>query len=210
MKLIVTAISHSELEMDAWKKIVFIQLGIKDFWEKGVLSATANKDRFSPLSAILKSFRYHDELISEKIDKSNESSELILHNHKEKNLILVPSNKPSDQVECKTEKFTFELLRILNENNFKYLHFTHFGFMNEWFFQNTISKILYIFLNPLIHKNVDYIFFDVDVRYLDRFLENYMDIANNKLFLSIDLPQVLNSKKYQYNQGGDTPFTFTE
>jgi hypothetical protein len=210
MKLIVTAISHSEIEIDAWKKVIFIQVEIKDFWEKGVLSATANKDRFSPLSAILKTFEYHDNLINEQIDKSNESCKLILHHFKDKNLILVPSNKPSDQVECHTEKYTFELIRILNQNKFKYLHFTHFGFMNELYFKNTINKILYIFLNPKIHKDVDYIFFDVDVRHLDKFVENYMDIARNKLFISTDLPQILYSKKYQYNLSGDTPFTFID
>jgi hypothetical protein len=122
----------------------------------------------------------------------------------------VPSNKPSDQVECHTEKYTFELIRILNQNKFKYLHFTHFGFMNELYFKNTINKILYIFLNPKIHIDVDYIFFDVDVRHLDKFVENYMDIARNKLFISTDLPQILYSKKYQYNLSGDTPFTFID
>jgi hypothetical protein len=82
--------------------------------------------------------------------------------------------------------------------------------MNEWFFKDAIIKILYIFLNPQIHKNVEYIFFDVDARHLDRFLGDYMDIANNKLFLNFDLPQILHSKKYQYNFEGDKGFKFIE
>ena len=210
MKLIVTSISHSELEIDAWKKVIFIPLGIEDFWSKGVLSATANKDRFSPLSSILKTIKFNDDRINDYIDRSNQIGRVTPHHYEDKNIFLVPINKPSDQVECHTEKYTFELLKLLDENKFKYLHFTHFGFMNEWFFQETISKILIIFLNPLIHKNVEYIFFDVDARHLDRFLRNYMDIANNKLFLSVDLPLILHSKKYQYNLGGRTPFSFIE
>jgi hypothetical protein len=210
MKLIVTAVSHSELEIDAWKKVIFIPLGIEDFWSKGVLSATANKDRFSPLSSILKSIKFNDDLIHDNIEICNQGKRIILHQGIDKNIILVPLDKPSDQVECHTEKYTFELLRILDNNRFKYLHFTHFGFMNEWFFQDTISKILYIFLNPLIHKNVDYIFFDVDARHLDRFLKNYMDIEENILFMKIDPPSIFHSRKYQFNINGDKPFSFID
>jgi hypothetical protein len=210
MKLIVTAVSHSELEIDAWKKVIFIPLGIENFWSKGVLSATANKDRFSPLSSILKTIKFNDNKINDYIDRSNQIGRVILHHCEDKNIFLVPSNKPSDQVECHAEKYTFELLQLLDENKFKYLHFTHFGFMNEWFFQETIGKILYIFLNPQIHKNVEYIFFDVDTRHLDRFLRDYMDIANNKLFLKLDLPQILHSKKYQYNFEGEKGFKFID
>ena len=139
MKLIVTAISHSEIEIDAWKKVVFIPLSMKDFWENGVLSVTANKDRFSPLSAILRTLNNYDYDINAEIDKSNESSNLILYNYNKKNIILVPINKSSDEVECHTEKFTFELIGILNKNNFKYLHFTHFGFMNKWYFKKVFN-----------------------------------------------------------------------
>lgn len=210
MKFIVTAVSHSELEIDAWKKVIFIPLGIKDFWSEGVLSATANKDRFSPLSSIFKTIKSNDDKINDYVDRANQMGKVTLYNFEDRNIILVPSNKPSDQVECHTEKYTFELLNLLSENKFKYLHFTHFGFMNEWFFQETISKILYIFLNPQIHKNVEYIFFDVDARHLDRFLRDYMDIANNKLFLKLDSPQILHSKKYQYNFEGDKGFKFIE
>ncbi len=210
MKFILTAVSHSELEIDAWKKVIFIPLGIKDFWSEGVLSATANKDRFSPLSSILKTIKSNDDKINDYVDRANQMGKVTLYNFEDRNIILVPSNKPSDQVECHTEKYTFELLNLLSENKFKYLHFTHFGFMNEWFFQETISKILYIFLNPQIHKNIEYIFFDVDARHLDRFLRDYMDIANNKLFLKLDSPQILHSKKYQYNFEGDKGFKFIE
>ena len=210
MKLIVTAISHSEIEIDAWKKVVFIPLNMKDFWENGVLSVTANKDRFSPLSAILRTLNNYDHHINAEVDKSNENNDLILYNYNNKNIILVPINKPSDEVECLSEKFTFELIGILNKNNFKYLHFTHFGFMNEWYFKNTINKILYIFLNPQVLINVDYIYFDVDARCLEIFLKNYMDIVNNKLFLNVDLPQVLHTKKYQYSLDGNRGFKFNE
>lgn len=79
MNFIITAIHHSDIEIDSWKKIVFFQLGLKDFWNKGVLSATANINEFSPLAAILKNVEPRGGSIAEKIKLSNATNRLILH-----------------------------------------------------------------------------------------------------------------------------------
>lgn len=208
MNFVITAIHHSDIEIDSWKKIMFFQLGIKDFWNQGVLSATANINEYSPLSAILKNIESFDESITEKIKISNSTNKLILHStNNNKKIILVPLNKPSELVECQAENYTFELIKILNDNKFKFLRFTHFGFMNEYYFRSTINKILLIFLNPEIKINIDYIFFDIDARHIDKFIDDYTD-CSSKLFLKSKMPKIIYSKKYKYNIGGETPFIF--
>lgn len=210
MNFIITAIHHSDIEIDSWKKIVFFQLGLKDFWNKGVLSATANINEFSPLAAILKNVEPRGGSIAEKIKLSNATNRLILHTTiDEKNFLLVPLNKPSEFVKCQAEDYTFELIKILSENQFRFLHFTHFGFMNDFYFGSTIKKILLILLNPQMQINIDYIFFDIDSRYIEKFINDYI-YCSSKLSLKLEMPKIIYSKKYKYNISGETPFTFID
>lgn len=208
MNFIITAIHHSDIEIDALKKIFFFQLGLKDFWSKGVLSATANINEFAPLAAILKNIEPSDRSIMEKIKLSNASNKLILYSTiNNKKIILVPLNKSSELVKCYAEDYTFELIKILNDNKFTFLHFTHFGFINNFDFSTTVNKILMILLNPKIKLNLDYIFFDIDFRHIEKFINNYID-CSNKLSLKLEIPKIIYSKKYKYNINDEAPFTF--
>lgn len=81
--------------------------------------------------------------------------------------------------------------------------------MNDFYFGSTIKKILLILLNPQMQINIDYIFFDIDSRYIEKFINDYI-YCSSKLSLKLEMPKIIYSKKYKYNISGETPFTFID
>ena len=198
MKFIFRVHKHTQIEIDSWRKIGFTTITDNNFSEYGVISATANLNFMSPLNATLTAINLHSDKLSDIVDKVNERDSLYLYTQSKPNLILVPNNKGDSLKKSGADYYTTQILSFCNFYRYKYLHFTHFGFINGFFQSEEISKILNIFLNPLIHKNLDIIYFEIDSSHLQNLQNIFYDISNRIYRLNIHNVEVIYAQEFEF------------
>jgi hypothetical protein len=198
MKFIFRVHTHTQIEIDAWKKIGFTSIKENNFLEYGVISATANLNGFTPLNAILGAIGIRSEKFKEVVDALNAVDKIYHYTHTKPNLIFVPLAKGESSSRSGSEYYTTEIISICNLYKYKYLHFTHFGFINGIFQSNEISKILKIFLNPLVNIKLETIYFEIDSRHLENLKSLFNDIANRIFRLGIKNVEVIYAQEYEF------------
>jgi hypothetical protein len=122
-----------------------------------------------------------------------------LYSGNKPNIILVPSIRSKENKKVSIEYYITKILQICNANNFKSLHFSHFGFINGNFQQEDILRILMVLLNPLIHSTLKVFYWEIDSRYLDRILQCFHHINNSCYCNFSRKPLVIQLTAYEYD-----------
>jgi hypothetical protein len=170
MKIILRSHTNTAEEIQLGHKLGFTSIkGIE------VISATANLNGFTPLSAVLRYLRIDKKLLIKEVHDSNINGRVKIINDYP-NLILCPPTRANSGRNRSIEHYIIKTLQICNAENFKTLHFTHYGFINSVFQQNEINRILSILLNPLIYTVLDTLYWEIDSRYLDQMEKSFRDI----------------------------------
>ena len=130
-----------------------IEMGHKIFFrpydDADAISATANARGFTPLTAIVRLYRWDRELIKKAAGKCNLLNEVVIVDEVTPTLLLVPRGREVSQVARLTEN----LIESASQLDCKILHFTHFGFTQGRYptqETQTIMRVLGYYTNPSV------------------------------------------------------------
>ena len=108
-------------------------------------------------------------------------------------LILVPPTRGRTSKHHTYEYYMTRILEICNVNNSKNLHFTHYGFLNGGFDFDEVQRAMTTLLHPLIFTTLEKIYFEIDYRYLNEFINIYKYVNSNfnmrKKFSQVEAPE---------------------
>lgn len=124
------------------------------------ISATANVEGFTPLTSIANAYDWDRNLINQASQQCNLKQEIAIVRQLKPTLFLVPKTEGNSD----TVFLIKDLISAINEMRIEYLHFTHYGFIQN----NCISKEITAVLNSLrtsSHKsNLKKLTIDIDER----------------------------------------------
>jgi hypothetical protein len=187
MRIILRSHTNTDEEIASGQKVGFTSIRGID-----AISVTANLNGATPLSAVLQYLNIDKKTIRKIADYSNINGHVELVKNWP-NLILLPPTRAEIGRHKDVEFYTIKMLKICNAENFKELHFTHYGFMNGIFQKLEIRRILAIMLNPLIYTTLETIYWEIDSRYIDEMRELYREVNINCNGYSASYPEVISS-----------------
>jgi hypothetical protein len=130
-----------------------VEMGHKIFFrpcdDADAISATANTRGFTPLTAIVRRYRWDRELIKKAAEECNSLNEVIIVDEVKPTLLLVPKTREVSEIAQLTEN----LIESASQLDCKILHFTHFGFtQGRYPTQETLTIILALgyYTNPSV------------------------------------------------------------
>lgn len=171
MKIIIRSHENTEQEIQLGQKIGFTSI-------KGIeaISATANLNGLTPLSAIVDYFKFDKRELRKKVEKSSGRVDFI---DTWPRLLLVPKTKLTSGRNTRVEAYAVNILKLCNHNDLKELHFTHYGFINGDFQYDEIYRILSIFINPLVYTTLETLYWEIDSRYTKKLFDMYNTVDEN-------------------------------
>ena len=167
---------HTEHEITMGHKLGFTPIPWVD-----VISATANMKGFTPLRAIRNRQGWEEKLIELAAKECNDQGEIAIVSECSPTLLLVPKTKNRVTPLRQIDFLTKDLIAAVNKLNAKYLHFTHFGFVQGILPFDEIYAIFRSLLNPKIETSLEIIYFELDARCLDVMTWFYRDVVVNEL-----------------------------
>jgi hypothetical protein len=173
MKLILRPHTNTDEEINLGQKV-----GFSSIHGVSALSVTANLNGVTPLSAVLQHLKIDKKIVRKLVETTNINGHVKLV-QTWPNLILMPPTRAEMGRNRDIEFYTIQLIKICNAENFKNLHFTHYGFINGVFQGWEIRKILSIFLNPLIYTTLETVYWEIDSRFVDEMKNLYRDVNIN-------------------------------
>lgn len=173
MKLILRPHTNTDEEIKLGQKV-----GFSSIHGVSALSVTANLNGVTPLSAVLQHLKIDKKIVRKLVETTNINGHVKLV-QTWPNLILMPPTRAEMGRNKDIEFYTIQLIKICNAENFKNLHFTHYGFINGVFQGWEIRKILSIFLNPLIYTTLETVYWEIDSRFVDEMKNLYRDVNIN-------------------------------
>lgn len=156
MEIIFRAISHSRDEIAMGHKIWF-----PESVESDVISATANSNGFTPLTAIARRYNWGRDLIEAASNQCNSRGEIAVIREVRPTLLLVPST--NGKVE--TSFLINDLINAANQIKADVLNFTHYGFMQNKLPIIEIKSILKLLLDPDLKSSIRVVVWDIDFRF---------------------------------------------
>ena len=193
MKLIFRSHTNTPEEIQLGHKLGFTTI-------KGIdaISVSANLNGFTPATAVLRHLGYDKNQFQQMADycRANGSVELYLDG--KPNLIFVPPTRGYTGKNRSMEYYITRTLQISNAQNFKSLHFSHFGFINGEFQQLDIFKIFNVLLNPLVYTTLDVFYWEIDSRYLDRIMDSYRYVNNDCYRNRTGRPEVIQAPEFEH------------
>ena len=145
MKLVFRSHTNTPEEIQLGHKVGFTTIEGID-----AISVTANLKGYTPFTAVLRHLEYDKEEFQKMTDNCKDGT-VELFSRLRPSLILVPPTRGNTGRNRSIEHYVSKTLQICNAENFKSLHFSHFGFINSEFQQLEIFKIFSVLLNPLIY-----------------------------------------------------------
>jgi hypothetical protein len=193
MKLIFRSHTNTPEEIQLGHKLGFTTI-------KGIdaISASANLNGFTPAAAVLRHLGYDKDQFQQMADYSRANGSVELYAGRKPNLIFVPPTRGYTGKNKSMEFYITRTLQICNAENYKSLHFSHFGFINGEFQQLDIFKIFNVLLNPLIYTTLDVFYWEIDSRYLDRILDSYRYVNNDCYRNRSGRPEVIQAPEFEY------------
>jgi len=189
MRIILRSHTNSEEEINSGQKAGFTSIRGID-----AISVTANLNGATPLSAVLQYLKVDKKTIRKIVDYSNINGRVELVKNRP-NLILLPPTRAEIGRHKDVEFYAIKMLKICNAENFKELHFTHYGFMNGIFQKLEIRRILTILLNPLVYSTLETIYWEIDSRYIDEMRDLYHEVNTNCNGYGASYPDIISSVK---------------
>ena len=192
MKLVFRSHTNTPEEIQLGHKVGFSTIEGID-----AISVTANLKGYTPFTAVLRHLEYDKEEFQKMTDNCKNGT-VELFSRITPSLILVPPTRGNTGRNRSIEHYVSKTLQICNAENFKSLHFSHFGFINSEFQQLEIFKIFSVLLNPLIYTTLDVFYWEIDSRYLDRLMDSYIYINNDCYRNRSGKPEVIQAPEFEY------------
>ncbi len=129
--------------------------------ESDVISATANIDGFTPLTAISRKYGWRDDLLTAASAQCNIRNEIAVIKDLNPTLLLVPSTKGKGD----TNFLIKDLIKAANAVKADVLNFTHFGFIQNKLPNNEVQSILDVLFDENFNSSIRVIIWDIDFRF---------------------------------------------
>jgi hypothetical protein len=178
MKIVFRVHVHTEAEIQIGHKLGFTGLEGVD-----AVSATANPEGFTPLTAAARIYGWDRDVITRASEQCNARREVAIVDQVTPTLLLVPKVTRKTSYELTVEGCAIDLLMAAKHLKIKSLHFTHFGFMQSHKVAQDFRKILEIFLNPLSDLPLEQMIWEIDYRGL-RLLKDTYHAVRSRFHLS--------------------------
>ena len=176
MKINFRVNQHTEHEITMGHKLGFTPIPWVD-----VISATANMEGFTPLRAIGNMQGWDEKLIEMATEECNDQGQIAIVSECSPTLLLVPKTKNRVTPLRQIDFLTKDLIAAVNKIDAKFLHFTHFSFIQGQLPFGEIDAIFRSLLNPKIETSLEIIYFELDARCLDMMTWLYSDVVVNEL-----------------------------
>jgi hypothetical protein len=198
-KIIFRVHKNTDEEIQIGHKVGFtIQSGVH------AISVSANQNGFTPLTAVLRALYLNvkdfDDVII-RCRKENLVTELALPPSYPK-LIIVPPTRGDTGKYQSYEYYAVRIIQFCNFNRSESLQFSHYGFMNGGFRANEIFRVLSVLINPLIFTTLKKIYFEVDARHADDFVNLYHYTARDCFCLN-DKCEVIHAPEFEWKKTSD-------
>jgi hypothetical protein len=129
--------------------------------ESDVISATANIDGFTPLTAISRKYGWRNDLLTAASAQCNIRNEIAVIKELTPTLLLVPSTKGKGD----TDFLIKDLIKATNAVKADVLNFTHFGFIQNKLPIYEIQSILDVLFDENFKSSIRVIIWDIDFRF---------------------------------------------
>lgn len=129
--------------------------------ESDVISATANIDGFTPLTAISRKYGWRNDLLTAASAQCNIRNEIAVIKELTPTLLLVPSTKGKGD----TDFLINDLIKAANAVKADVLNFTHFGFIQNKLPIYEIQSILDVLFDENFKSSIRVIIWDIDFRF---------------------------------------------
>ena len=129
--------------------------------ESDVISATANIDGFTPLTAISRKYGWRNDLLTAASAQCNIRNEIAVIKELTPTLLLVPSTKGKGD----TDFLIKDLIKSANAVKADVLNFTHFGFIQNKLPIYEIQSILDVLFDKNFKSSIRVIIWDIDFRF---------------------------------------------
>jgi hypothetical protein len=192
MKIIFRVHVHTEAEIQVGHKLGFSGLQGVD-----AVSATANPDGFTPLTAAARIYGWDRELISKASEQCNDRREVAIVHQVTPTLLLVPKVTGKTHYKYTVEGCAIDLMMAAKRLDIKTLHFTHFGFIQSHKVTEDFSKILEIFLNPLSDLPLEELIWEIDYRGL-RGLQSAYQAVRMRFHLPDHDPAIILAPQFEW------------
>jgi len=137
------------------------------------ISATANANGFTPLTAIARTYGWQRDQLEAASAQCNQRQEVAVITALSPNLLLVPRTHGEDGRLPNVGNLISDLLTAVNHLNIRSLHFTHFGFVQGRFPEMEARTILNALLGSLHQSSLDVLYWDIDRRVLNDMIKLY-------------------------------------
>lgn len=192
MKFIFRVHVHTEGEIQMGHKLGFSGLQGVD-----AVSATANHDGFTPLTAAARIYGWDRDLITRASQQCNDRKEVAIVHQVTPTLLLVPKVTGKTSYKYTVEGCAIDLLMAAKHLKIKSLHFTHFGFMQSHKVAEDFRKVLEIFLNPLNDMPLEEVIWEIDYRGL-RELQSAYHAVKIRFHLPDDDPAIILAPQFEW------------
>lgn len=192
MKIVFRVHVHTEDEIQIGHKLGFTGLEGVD-----AVSATANPEGFTPLTAAARIYGWDRDVITRASEQSNARREVAIVDQVTPTLLLVPKVTRKTSYELTVEGCAIDLLMAAKHLKIKSLHFTHFGFMQSHKVAQDFRKILEIFLNPLSDLPLEQMIWEIDYRGL-RLLKDTYHAVRSRFHLSRQEPEYFLAPQFEW------------
>jgi len=192
MKIIFRAHVHTEAEIQVGHKLGFSGLQGVD-----AVSATANAEGFTPLTAAARIYGWDRDLITRASQQCNERKEVAIVHQVTPTLLLVPKVTGRTSYKYTVEGCAIDLLMAAKHLKIKSLHFTHFGFMQSHKVADDFRKVLEIILNPLSDLPLEELIWEIDYRGL-RALQSAYHSVRLRFHLPHDDPAIILAPQFEW------------
>jgi hypothetical protein len=192
MKFIFRVHVHTEGEIQMGHKLGFSGLQGVD-----AVSATANHDGFTPLTAAARIYGWDRDLITRASQQCNERKEVAIVHQVTPTLLLVPKVTGRTSYKYTVEGCAIDLLMAAKHLKIKSLHFTHFGFMQSHKVVDDFRKVLEIILNPLSDLPLEELIWEIDYRGL-RALQSAYQSVRLRFHLPDDDPAIILAPQFEW------------
>jgi hypothetical protein len=192
MKIIFRVHVHTEAEIQVGHKLGFSGLQGVD-----AVSATANAEGFTPLTAAARIYGWDRDLITRASQQCNERKEVAIVHQVTPTLLLVPKVTGRTSYKYTVEGCAIDLLMAAKHLKIKSLHFTHFGFMQSHKVADDFRKVLEIILNPLSDLPLEELIWEIDYRGL-RALQSAYQTVRLRFHLLDDDPAIILAPQFEW------------
>jgi hypothetical protein len=192
MKIIFRVHVHTEAEIQVGHKLGFSGLQGVD-----AVSATANAEGFTPLTAAARIYGWDRDLITRASQQCIERKEVAIVHQVTPTLLLVPKVTGRTSYKYTVEGCAIDLLMAAKHLKIKSLHFTHFGFMQSHKVADDFRKVLEIILNPLSDLPLEELIWEIDYRGL-RALQSAYHSVRLRFHLPHDDPAIILAPQFEW------------